>query len=395
MAITKLSLYNDALLISGQRELSSDSEDRPSRHYLDNAYDNPSAIDACLELVKPRFASKTVTLSSPATSSDHALDSVHTLPADYIAVVGVYSDDKLDQPVNRYMIEDRTVVCEYDTIYLRYTTNLRDMANWTPSFANLVATYLARQIIFKLNPAIFKDLHALFLDTVESVIGLEGEKEPAARSSAPTVTLTNEWRQVYNDALFIMGLEEINTNTDDSNRRVKLDRTVNAGVVSSLLEETGWQFALKSTEITYDPSSDPDWGPRYAFEKPDDMHRLDGIFQDESMSVPLKRYNDEQSRWYCELTTIYVQYVSIDFLSNTSLWPTFFRRLVAARMAKEASASLRSEGADVELAMMTYEERIGEAKANDAMQSPPRVIAQGNWTKSRFRGGYRGRPGGQ
>lgn len=394
MAISQLTLYNSALLLIGQRELVDLVEDRPSKDYLDNAYSDPSAIDVCLELTKPRFASKVVKLESPSVSAEHGLDSVHTLPDEYVTLVGVFSDEKLDQPVSRYLIEDRTLVCEYDTVYLRFTANDRAMTSWTPMFAQLVSTYLARTVCFKSNPDIYEAVNALFNDTVESVITLEGEKEPEKRSSATTVTLTTEWRKIYNDSLLIMGLEEITSNTDDSNRRTKLDRTLDSGAVETLLEETGWQFALTSTKITYDPSADPDWGYQYAFQKPSDIHRLDGIYADDYMNRPVKRYQDEQSYWFSDYQTMYVQYVSSDFLNNPSLWPTFFKRLVAARMARDAAASLRVEGADLDLAIGTYDGRLNDAKGNDAVQSPPRRIRSGNWVKA-FRGGnaYRNRPG--
>jgi hypothetical protein len=394
MALDKFALYNNALLLIGQRELDSVTEDRPPRHCLDSAYDDPSAIDVCLELAKPRFAAKTTTLSSPAVSPDHALDSVHTLPTDYVTIVGVYSDDKLDQPIRRYLIEDESLVCEYGTIYLRYISNTRAMTSWSPMFAQLVSTYLAHQLCIKFSPAIFDAVHALYLDTIKLVQSTEGEKEPAVRSTAPTVTLTNAWRKIYNDALFILGLDEITSNLDDSNRRTKLDRTLDANVVESLLEETGWQFALQSQKVTYDPSANPSWGHKYAFQKPSDIHRLDGIWTDEQMQNPLKLYADEGGYWMTGCDTIYVQYVSTDFLHNPDGWPTFFRRLVAAAMARDVAQSLVSEGANVENAIKTFTDRESSAKGNDAVQSPPRVLSRGKWVSARTRGGsFRNRPG--
>lgn len=62
MAVTKLSLYNDTLILLGQRVLSTDTEDRPNRHKLDSLYNN-GAVDYCLEVVKPKFASKLVSLT--------------------------------------------------------------------------------------------------------------------------------------------------------------------------------------------------------------------------------------------------------------------------------------------------------------------------------------------
>lgn len=393
MAIDKISLYNNALLILGQRKLDSITEDRAPRHDLDTAYDL-GAVDYCLEIVRPTFASLTDKLTVSVVSTEHDLDNVFTLPTDFITVVGVYSDAKLDQEITRYIIEDRTLACEYATIYLRYTSNARALADWSPSFARVVAAFLARETAEKLAPGERDKASALFVDRVEAAIGLEREKEPD-RSAATTVTLTNSWRHIYNDALMVMGLEDITANDDDSNRRSKLDRVIDAGVVADLLEDTGWTFALDSTKIYYDPSISPSWGYDYAMAKPPKLHRIEGLFQDEHLQAPLKDYVDEGGYFFTGIQTAYIQYVSTDFLTTPDEWPSFFKRMVAGRMAKDAAPSLKKEGADPERADKIYEERKRSAESNDAMSSPPRRLAAGNWVKSRFspyRGGNRGRP---
>lgn len=393
MAIDKLSLYSNALTLLGQRTLTSLTEDREPRYILDGAYDL-EAIDYCLEIVKPVFARKTILLSSPSVSSQHDLDSVHTLPSDYITITGVYSDSKLDQEVSRYIIEGNTLACEYATVYLRYISDdhVTSFTNWSPSFARVVAAYLARESSEKLAPSQTEQINNLFIDRVESTIQLDKDREPQTRSSVTTVTLTNDWRNIYNDALLIMGLDEITTNTDDSNRRTKLDRALDSGIVAELLETTGWTFATTSTKSDYDPSIEPDWGYSRVHSYPADMHRIDGYFYDEYMSQPLKAYTDEGDKIFTDQDTIYVQYISTDWLINPSSWPAHFKRLVAARMANDASASLRNEGADPVRSKEAYDERESSSKSIDAMAAPPRKLASGSWASSRFKGGYRGRP---
>lgn len=397
--VDKLAIYNNALLLIGQRKLASISEDREPRHLLDAAYDL-GAPEYCLEIVQPDFASITAKLNSPAVSSVHALDSVHTLPADYLTLVknphddtdvGVYSDDKLDQPVSRYLIEGDTIACEHATIYIRYITSTLTLGDWTPSFVRVVAAYLAREIAVKLAPDEYEKLNNLFVDRVEAARSLEADREPA-RTNATTVTLTNAWRYIYNDALLVMGLNEITSNSDDSNRRTKLDRTLDSDLVASLLEDVGWTFALTSMKSQYDSSLEPSWGYRRVHAYPSDLHKLNGVFEDEYMNFPLRAYKDEGDYFFCDRDEIYVEYVSTDWLTTPDNWPSFFKRLVAARMAKDAALSLRNEGADPDRAIVEYDKRESEAKSIDAMSSPPRRLAQGNWNSSRFKGSYRGRP---
>ncbi len=88
MAVDKLAVYNHALTLVGQRKLSAVDEDRPSRHDLDAVWDL-DATQYILEIVKPKFASKTVTLNSPAAATEHSLSQVHTLPDDYLNIIEV------------------------------------------------------------------------------------------------------------------------------------------------------------------------------------------------------------------------------------------------------------------------------------------------------------------
>lgn len=393
MAIDQLALYNNALLIIGQRRLKNITEDREPRHLLDDAYDL-GAIEYCLEVVKPVFARKTKVISSTTTSSEHDLDNVYTLPSDYQSVVGVYSDSKLDQEVSRYIIEGNTLSCEYQTIHLRYISNdyVTAFTNWSQAFTRVVSAFLAREISVKLAPNRTEEIDAKLLDRIDVAKGLDKDIEPEVRSSATTNTLTNDWRLIFNDALLIMGLDEITANTGDSNRRTKLDRALDAGIVSEMLEMTGWTFAVTTTKSQYDPSVEPAWGYTRAHEKPAKMHRIDGLFHDEYLRQPLKMYQDEGDFFYTDEDEFYLQYISADFLTNPANWPTFFRRLVASKLAHDTSPSLRKEGADVDNSIRVYEDRESKAKANDAMSAPPRKLAGGNWANSRFKGGYRGRP---
>lgn len=393
MAVDKLALYNNAALLIGQRSFTGLTEDREPRYLLDSVYDL-GAIEYCLEIVKPTFARKTTALASPAVSTAHDLDSVHTLPDDYIALVGVYSDSKLDQPISRYIIEDGKLACEYAIIYLRYISDshVTTFTNWTPSFSSVVAAYLAREICLKLSPDQYEAISALFADRIEVARGLDAEQEPAERSSATTNTLTNDWRNVYNDALLIMGLEEITANNDDSNRRTKLDRALDSGLVASLLEDVCWTFAITSTKSEYDPSVEPAWGYSRAHKKPADIHRIYGLFHDEMMQSPLKLYQDEGGYFFTQEDEFYLQYISTDWLINPAQWPSFFRRLVGSKMAYDAAPSLKREGADINWAREVYQERESTAKSIDAMESPPRLIASGSWAGSRYRGNSRDRP---
>lgn len=391
MAIDQLGLYNDALLLLGQTKLDSLTEDREPRYRLDGAYTR-DAIETCTKLVKPNFATKTGLLNTPVAGS--TFDYEHDLPADYTAMVMPFSDKRLDQPITRYLIEGNKLLCDFDTVYLRYVTNAADFDDWDPTFIRVVGAYLATEVGERLSPDRWGKVKGIFDQRVAVAIELEGAEVPESRPSKTNRTLTQAWLKVYNDALQIMGLDELAGLTDDSNRRVKIDVALDAGLVEAVLEDTGWQFGIKSVRLEYDINVDPSWGYKRATKKPDDLHRIDGVFADEYMQVPIKLYTDEDGYFFSDYDEIYLQYISKDFLTNPSSWPTHFNRLIAARIAKDASPALRREGADPIFCASVFEERDKESKSIDAMGSPPRLIQEGRWTSSRnrTRSNYRGRP---
>ncbi len=393
MATTQLSLYNEALLLVGERELTTLTDDVEARYRLDTAYEN--GVDYCLELVNPVFARKTNLLNVYAVSSVHAFDNVFTLPTDYINMVRAYSDEKLDQPISRYIIEGDELACNYQTIYLRYISNSYALTVWDKSFERVVVAYLAAEIAPRIAPDDMERIEATFATRLKQAIELSQRKEPDPRASDEGATLTNAWRDIYNRALLILGQDHINSNTDDSIRKVKLDVALSSDLVESLLEDTGWHWAVTSAKVQENPSLEPEWGLQNVFDKPDDMQRLDGVFVDEYMQVPLKLYKDEGPYIFSNETEMYLQFVSRAFLSDPAAWPVHFRRLVAAGLARDVSrlAVFGKNAQEIYDINQIFKEAESESKNIDAMQSPPRIISDGSWTRSRFQGNqYRRSP---
>lgn len=395
---SKLTVYNTALLKLGQRRLSGLTENQPSRHKLDTAWDS-GPVEYCLDLVKPHWATAVARLNTPATSSAHDLDSVHSLPADYLALVEVYSDAKLDQRVHRYLIQDRTIVCEFATVYVRYvkSTPATVYTNWTPNFHELVSTYVAQLLVDDVNPTRAEMVKKEFVELVEASRQLEGIKEPPSRSAAARRTVSNEWLKVYNDALQIAGLPHMVNAGDDTPARTALDVALENDLVLDLMEEANWNFAHNIVQIYYDPSLETDFGYTYAHNKPEDIVRLRGIFQDEYLRAPLRDYDDIGENIFCDLQIIYLDYIASTMVEDPSSWPASFRKLVAARMCYDARSVLARMGADVNNIDKVYEQRLNQAKNSDAMQSPPRIIRAGSWVRARtdaFRRNtsYLGRP---
>lgn len=384
MAYSQLKLYNEALLLAGQRSLSSISEDREPRYKLDEVYADDS-VEYCIELAQPACSRKTARLNSP--TSGLTFSHSHTLPSGYVSLIEVFSDSSLNQPVTRQIVEGDQLLCDFDDIYIRYVASDISITDWDASFSKFVAAYFAQKISKRLSDEEYRDLRAIYKDSLESAIEIGNRTEVMSRPSADGGTISSDWLPIFNDALLILGLEQIADVNDDSNRRYKLSNALSADIVKSLLEDLSWQFGTQTDKLEYSTTVEPEWGYRRAFEKPSKMVRLDGIYSDEYQSYPIKQYHDEGNYFFCDIDEIWVTYISSDFLTNPSQWKSHFKRLVASRMAKDAGPSLRKEGADHANAKEEFSERMRVSKSNDAMASPPKILRRGSWTSSRLTGG--------
>lgn len=402
--MAKLDLYNGALTLLGLRKLATITDDTESRYMLDGVYTR-QGIEYCLQLVKPNFACKTVMLEGTAATNTYEWS--FELPEDSIDSVGYWTDIKLSQPLTRYIEDGATLECDFSQVWNRYVSseNAEEYDMYPASFARVVEAYLALECSTRLSPEDYAKLQGKLEERITISKGLDGvgnwagTDSPAGSTSSPVTTLTTPWVNIYNDAFLILGLNEIVSGTDDSDRRVKMDRVLSAGLVADILDETGWQFGQTTSRIYYDPSAEPAFGHRYAIPKPIDLHYIYGVFVDEMKTTPLKDYEDEGQYLFCEYQDVFMTYITTTFLANPSNWPTYFKRVIAARMAKDAAASLGADptarlsvGDMIARADDAYRERKSSAMSTDAMQSPPRRISDGSWTRSRWNGRSNGRP---
>lgn len=381
MAVTKLSLYNDALILLGQRVLLTDTEDRPSRHKLDALYDN-GAVDYCFEIVKPKFAVKLSSLTGVAPTLTTAFTNEATLPSTFQALVGVFADATMDQQIKRYTHEEDKILSDFATIFVRFVQDFTTvgLTNMSHSFGRVVSAYLARELSISIDPDETENMDVQLEKRMEISAAIDSATEPMDRGLADT-TLTDAYRKIYNDALMILGLARIVSNTDDSLRKNQLDIARDSEVVEAMLEDMAWQFGLETKESFFNPAIEPEFGQPRAHDKPADMHRLNGVWVDEYRQYPLVNYIDEGAFLYTDYETIYIEFVSNDFLADPAQWPSYFKRLLAARLAIDAGPSI--PGSNMDNAKWQYEDRRQEALSTDAMRSPPTHLVQGSWSRSR------------
>lgn len=151
---TKLEVYNEALLICGERSLSSLTEVRESRYLLDHVYDN-DGVQNCLESAQWKFAMRTIRLDYETTiEPEFGYRRAFTKPTDWCLTSAICEDEYFNSPLLYYVDEAGYWYCDLDEIYIRYVSNDStygmDLASWPSKFADFVAAHFASKIILKL-----------------------------------------------------------------------------------------------------------------------------------------------------------------------------------------------------------------------------------------------------
>jgi hypothetical protein len=195
---------------------------------------------------------------------------------------------------------------------------------------------------------------------------------------------------LFNGALLLAGERFITSLTAVEESRRLLDQ-VWTGALKFCLEQGQWHFAMRTIQIDYDTSIEPDYGYRRAFPKPDDWVNTSGLCSDEYFTAPLLRYTDEAGYWYADIDTLYVRYVSNDVLYGLDLnkWPETFREYVEAYLASRIVFKLSGSEDKEEKLQKVAEKRLMVAKNKAAMAEPTSFPARGSWGLARNRNSMR------
>jgi hypothetical protein len=157
---TKLSLFNEALGLLGERPLASTSENREPGRRLNAIWDD-GAVKALLESGQWTFATRTISITySP--SIDPSFDGqgykyAFDKPSDFVRTTELCSDGRFQNEITDYQQDAHYWFCDFDTIYLRYVSiddaYGNDLSTWPENFKKYAQAWLA----VKLAPTSTKD----------------------------------------------------------------------------------------------------------------------------------------------------------------------------------------------------------------------------------------------
>jgi len=154
MATSRLEIYNSALIICGERILSSLTEERKSRRLLDHVWDN-DGVRACLERGQWRFARRTVKFDYDTDlTTDFGYNRSFSKPTDWVATSAVCTDEFFTTPLIEYADEADYWYAEVDEIYVKYVSDDAsfggNLSLWPATFTDYVAAHFARKIVWAL-----------------------------------------------------------------------------------------------------------------------------------------------------------------------------------------------------------------------------------------------------
>ena len=147
MTVSKLSLYQGALLNLSIERLSAIDEDIEPRHAMDDVWDN-QLRDRVLQKGQWNFATRSVKLeSSTSTTPTFGYQYAFDKASDFIRTLAVCQDEYFDIPLTRYTDEASWWFADMDPIYVRYVSNDSsygyDYSIWPPNFSEWVEHYMA------------------------------------------------------------------------------------------------------------------------------------------------------------------------------------------------------------------------------------------------------------
>lgn len=150
MVASKLSLYNRALTLCGERILSGISEARKPRYLLDQSWDN-GIVKAALEEGMWSFAARTARLDyDPGIEPDFGYQCVVAQPEDYVQTISISEDEFFNNALNDYQHESGFIYSRLQSIYLKYVSldsqYGMNFGLWPVSFEKLVGAMMADDI---------------------------------------------------------------------------------------------------------------------------------------------------------------------------------------------------------------------------------------------------------
>jgi len=198
---------------------------------------------------------------------------------------------------------------------------------------------------------------------------------------------------LYNQSLLELKQRKLAALTDSNVSRRTLDDYYDT-TVAYMLAEGMWNFAIASEAIEASTDVEPEFGFTYAIEKPENYVRLVAIAANGDFWPTLNRYHEEGSYWHCDVSPLYVRYVSnaTTYGMDLSLWTPSFERAVALELAVRIAPHITGIGDDkMNMLERRAKRALHNARTKDAIDQAAVRPPPGRLVNSRLNGNRMGR----
>lgn len=153
----RLKLYNGALLILGEREIATLTDEREARRSLDQVW-NDNGVRRMLEMAQWKFAMRATRVDyDTGITPQWGYRRAFAKGSDWVATSAVCYDEFFRTPLLRYVDEVGYWFADVDEIFVRYVsdgpTYGMDLARWPSSFTDATKGYFAARIVGKMQGA--------------------------------------------------------------------------------------------------------------------------------------------------------------------------------------------------------------------------------------------------
>ena len=348
LSTPQLAIYNQIAHALGQNEFRHIGDESQLRMAIDSQWF--LARDFLYETIQPRFATQSITLTDAGDSANHAFDNVFDLPADFLTLVSVHSDENLDFPVDRYLHEDNQLFTEkFDPIYLRYIQDDVTETTWTASFQRALTSYIAMNLSPQYAPANEASLAEIFKANLLIAQDLDSVREPTSRAQKASGPLSTDQLGIYNQVAHHLGQSQLRHVNNESELRLAIDTQY--GVSRDFLLETVTPRFATETATLADAGDSTVHAFDNVFTLPSDMVTLLDVWSDANLDFPVLRYLHEDTQLYVDaFDPIYIRFIQDDVAESS--WTATFKEALSAYLATKLSSQFAPDKVEYLSGMM-------------------------------------------
>lgn len=194
--------------------------------------------------------------------------------------------------------------------------------------------------------------------------------------------------EIANRALTKLGAARIISFGDD-NKQSRAISSMYDHVYQSELRQRVWSFSKKRASLAA-LSSTPEWGYKYEYQLPTDCLRLlqveelySGVGLDDYVNTDTAEFSIEGRKILTDLgAPLKILYCAN--IEDTTQWDATFVEAIASRLAYELAEDLTQSNQKKADAMTDYQRAMSAAIRSNAVELPPRMVADNAWIMSRI-----------